>query len=423
MYENLFRHEEFSKNLTDIDDEKDIEVDNGLYLHVVRRRIVGEHPMDALAFALMSVREDRRKGHLIVPGQGFHNSFTSAGDGPTEGIAIVLCQIKEWETPRDRGELELDPLPRLHDLISDKSVDDFFDVEVGRSLVTSDVRGLIIDYTQLYDHAEFSSDEVHAEMLCDEESSPLIIELAIQHAIRSRDVLKAAKSIDILSRNDLSAEEHRVALVNLRATQIRLITRTIGNALENRDWHTFLAHDSFRIRTITRKLSARVDSSLSTLLTSIHPIIEAGESEIRAFEIQASSRKEQIREKRNASLWQRGSTIVGGAALVGLFASLASIGGSTPFSPYLRAAFATVTIALGIGGIALISDKLIQYKSPSKDRVRVLLASFGVLAIVSVLLLAGLAWSNVLKPSGLLFAFTGILGLVGGSLLLLVRKP
>ena len=214
-----------------------------------------------------------------------------------------------------------------------------------------------------------------------------------------------------------------MALVNLRATQIRLITRTIGNALENRDWHTFLAHDSFRIRTITRKLSARVDSSLSTLLTSIHPIIEAGESEIRAFEIQASSRKEQIREKRNASLWQRGSTIVGGAALVGLFASLASIGGSTPFSPYLRAAFATVTIALGIGGIALISDKLIQYKSPSKDRVRVLLASFGVLAIVSVLLLAGLAWSNVLKPSGLLFAFTGILGLVGGSLLLLVRKP
>lgn len=446
VYEQLFTHGSLEQDLSEVGGggdksyEEDVEINGGFVLHVSREVVKKSdlHPVDALAYAMQSVRGDRRFANkLIVPGQGFHNSYTAAGEGPTEGIAVVLCRTEDWEIERVKSGLDFEPLPALCDLIDENPVQEFINVGEGRSLVTADSRGLIIDYVQLYDHerlastnAEAEYPNAEAEYLCDQESSPLIIELAIQHAIRSLDVMTAAKSIDVLVAKDLNEVDHKSSLIDLRSAQMRMTARSIEGSVENRLWHTFIGHDSFRMRVLLRKLSVQADLAVSEQFRSIHPIIEAAEAEIRALResIDAKRRDEDERdrakrERRYSTLVQRGTTVFGGAALVGLFASLAGIKGATPFSPYLRAAFATIAIATCIGGVAWLLSFLAQKNPPRSPHMSIVIKSLGSLFVFLVLVLAGLVWLSVLKASSLLLGITIVLGLLGGSLLLYVWLP
>lgn len=430
VYDRLFKSISVSTKLPNQDGESEVEIDDGFSLHVKRKTTHDLHPIDALAFSLMSVRGNLHEGRMIVPGQGFHNSYTAEGDGPTEGIAFVLCRTEDWSLPREESELGFDPMPALHDLLDNAPVENFFSVTGGRSLVTADARGLIVDYVQLFDHAKFSNDFESVELDCDEESSPILLELAVQHAMRSFDVRTAALNIDILGNMLESPENRKNALVALRSSQLRMTARSIEALVENRKWHTFIAHDSFRVRAVIRRLSATADRSISEQFNSIHPIIEAAEADIRglreqdeALRVQIQAKRDLDSERRNTKLIQHGSAIVGGAALVGVFASLAGIGGSSPFSPYLRAAFATIVIAIGIGSTAWLLDGFIQRKPARSKLVKTLLKLGGGVLIGVSFLTSLLVWSNVWTASPSLLGLIVVVGLAGGSLVLYVREP
>lgn len=412
VYERLFVKPSRTESLHTIDTEADVVTADGFTLRVRRNQDGADslHPIDALIYELNAIRRSTLPDVLRIPGQAFSNSYTSVDKAPAEGVAVVLCGQTDWDREVEDTELNWDPIPAIHPLRDRSTTISYKDA--GRDCyVTADARGLIIDYELEFDHADFGEEDT-----VDEEASAFLIDFAVQHAIRSIDIARAAESIDILGNHKSDSASRQEALDTLRTLQLRMAARGVESLLENREWQSFIGHDAFRMSAITRRESARLDRDLSEQFTSIQPVIEASDADLQ----KRSANERESRIKRVTGL---AGAVLGGAALLGLFAALAAIpaGTDVAFSPYVRAAFATLTLGAIVAGYAW----LLQWALPTvPKRSAGVLRLTGGAALVLGVLLAGVGWFwSGAPPIALLVAsvacsMLGILALIyasGGS--------
>ncbi len=440
MYKRLFTKPSRNLSLNKIDGVEEVTLPDGFTLRVHRDASDSDklHPIDALLYELNAVRNSGEPDEMVIPGQAFGNSDVEVGCGPTEGVVLVLCGSNDWARPRvDYVGGLLDPVPALYHP-TDRSTQVPHEEAKRGSYITADSRGLVIDYDLEFDHADYGDGDGDGELICDEEASPFLAEFAVQHAIRTYDITRAARSIDDLSDFSATAEKRAQALTDLRAVQLKMAARGVESLVENRDWQSFSGHDAFRMQQITRRESARVDRQLSEQFSAIQPVIEAseaelqrveaakraGEREVEADRLRKADGREVAREARVKRVTGLAAAVVGGVALIGLFAALAAIpvAGGT-FNPYVRAAFATLTLAALVAAFAWILQIAMRQSHVGHGRRVVLARILGAVFVSVGVVVSALGWLTVQDPSPTLLVLALVVVLVGVVCLTYAYEP
>lgn len=389
--DRLFVKPSRTESLTSIDSEGLMDLADGFTLRVQRNKddIHLMHPIEALLTELTDIRNHNGPDTIRIPGQAFSRSYTAEDQSPAEGVVVVLFGSSDWESREIEGsELDWDPIPALFPLHDPSDPVSYQQAPRG-SYITADGRGLIIDYDAELDHAQLDTEPAVNEATVDDEVSPFLIEFALQHAVRSIDIARAAACIDTLGDQGSSWESRREALDTLRMVQLRMAARGVESLIENREWQSFLGHDSFRFSVITRRQSGRLDRELSEQFTAVQPIIEAADADLQL-------RTTQERESRVKRVTGLAGAVIGGAALIGLFAALAAIPDQSElaFNPYLRAAFATVALGAIVAGYAWLLQVALP-RDPVGISVRWLKFLGGALVSVGIAAaLIGLLWNS-----------------------------
>lgn len=422
----------------------------GLHLLVQRKEETQSHPTEILALTLDMLRD----GHLLkdaraagleldglsglsVPGQAHGTSGMRSESVPSEGVVMVVSDSDDWARPVQPDATSLaDVLPALKKLWSDDTVS--WSKPNRESVVTSDFRGLLLDAEEYEIHDDVS--------LAEEETIASLMNLAHGHALRSYDVAAAARLADRLLLGLGRAETvERKPLEAMRQVQLRFASRGLEAVIEHREWEGTNADDAFRVRQRLRLINASLDSTLNRAFERFQPLVEASEAariqeqsdskaeerrrkeeQTRAAEARADEERrirlaqDAARQERAAKLTRRGAGAVAGASVLVLFAALAAIPkGRTFFSPYVRAAFATVVLGAVVAGTAWLMERAMHARAP-RGWLRWLVGATGWGLILAALGAAAVGWLGEGDPGiGALLGVVAAL-VAGGCLALLV---
>ena len=379
---------------------------------------------------------DAELKHLVIPGQARNSSLLNPSP-PTEGTVVVLFMSHERDfresdptsgpsTSSLRGDLhrvtanlpfsymDIDPIPMVGPVSHP---------ETGQVIeglwATADARGILVDMMTVFAHSDYALHPDHMQDIVQEEVERAIVELAADHAARSLDLALAAKLTDVVADPSVPVNERAEALPQLRSAQLRLQSRAILASMEVHEWDTHEADDSFRFSHLMRQISARKDTEVSERFAAFQPLFEASHEDfLRLDREKAESRSARIREFKGIA-----AAVVGGAALVGLFAALAAVPSyesPVAFSPFWRAAIATLVIAGGFALVAWGAQKLISCRPPTTARPWRWL---GTLSSVLGVVLGLYAWIFMSAPGAEAFGAVLVLLLVGSGLILLCYQP
>ena len=319
-----------------------------------------DHPVDRICQAAAAIREgdadlgrmlhgavnedDRR---VVVPGQG-----GGPWEGVGEGVALVLCQLSDWDGAPDPDSVTTGPA--WQELISGAPVD-LAAVPPG-SYVSADGRAVLLTIDLAYGVHGGSVDTAW------DETWPAIQELAFTHAVRSYDVLAAAQLTDRL-RRAVDPDLLQRDLTLLRQVQARLAARHVASLLTGSVPDQFgSADEAAKVEQALRATAARLDRSLSDAFAAFLPVLEASEAALRqrrdddAAEARAAAAaRAESEQKQRSRLTEVGGTLVAGAGLLALFSSFAAIPrDEVVFDPSARAGYATVACAVALAAVAYL---------------------------------------------------------------------
>lgn len=448
LYSRLFRPSGYRHLEFDGDGVALQDVSPALLLRVKRTATPPSSTMDDLGsegalgtllgtLDLLRMRPDTELRHLVIPGQTRNSSLLNPS-APMEGTVVVLFmpherdfrEVDGTDGPTTVGSLRSDlhrvtanPPFSYMDIDPIPMVGPVSHPETGRVIdglwATADARGILVDMMTVFAHSGYAPNPDQMQDIVQGEAERAIVELAKDHAARSLDLALAAKFTELVANPSIPVDERADALAQLRSAQLRLQSRAILASMEVHEWDTHEADDSFRFSHLMRQISARRDTEVSERFAAFQPLFEASHEDfLRVDRERAESRSARIREFTGIA-----AAVVGGAALVGLFAALAAVPSNdspVAFSPFWRAAIATLVIAGGIALMAWGAQKLISHRPPSAAWP---LRWLGVLASAAGVALGLYAWMFMSAPGADVFGAVLVLLLVGSGLVLLCYQP
>lgn len=271
---------------------------------------------------------------------------------PRDGVVVVIVEKDDWLRAPDTSDYangHIRPIPALF-TFDDEEPQRVDAWRAGRgSYITADSRGLIIDADLDLDPVPSDDGDLSGGDEVNEVWAWMFLpDFAVAHAERTQDYQRAHAYVAALTDPEPlrpappdQRSTRQEALNGLRAVQLRIAARATRAVQTVRQWQTDYGYAAFRLQTRLAAETSRLDIKTSEAFARLQPIIESAEQQAR----EAAERRRDVRVRELANI---AGAVVGGVALVGLFAALAAIPdtGST-FNPYLRAAFA----AVAIGGV------------------------------------------------------------------------